>query len=89
MGFFSFVANWTNYFLPYVMLPDSDQYPRPGGRGHSAQQRAAVQPDRRQPRNPTPELALATLVAITPVLVVFLFSQRFLVAGMLAGATKE
>ena len=35
-----------------------------------------------------PELALATLVAITPVLVVFLFSQRFLVAGMLAGATK-
>ena len=21
VGFFSFVANWTNYFLPYVMLP--------------------------------------------------------------------
>ncbi|HZP50082.1 MAG TPA: hypothetical protein VFB40_02875 [Actinocrinis sp.] len=36
-----------------------------------------------------PELALATLLAITPVLLVFLFSQRFLVAGMLAGATKE
>ncbi|MET9913407.1 carbohydrate ABC transporter permease, partial [Streptomyces sp. NPDC006476] len=30
-----------------------------------------------------------TLVAITPVLVVFLFAQRFLVSGMLAGATKE
>ena len=36
-----------------------------------------------------PQLALATLVAITPVLVVFLFAQRFLVSGMLAGATKE
>jgi multiple sugar transport system permease protein len=36
-----------------------------------------------------PELALATLVAITPVLIVFLFAQRFLVSGMLAGATKE
>jgi multiple sugar transport system permease protein len=36
-----------------------------------------------------PELALATLLAITPVLIVFLFSQRFLVAGMLAGATKS
>jgi multiple sugar transport system permease protein len=36
-----------------------------------------------------PELALATLVTIVPVLIVFLFSQRALVSGMLAGATKE
>ena len=27
VGFFSFVANWTNFFLPYVMLPSSSQYP--------------------------------------------------------------
>ncbi|WP_410671622.1 hypothetical protein [Amycolatopsis sp. cmx-4-68] len=33
--------------------------------------------------------ALATLPAITPVLVVFLVSQRFLVTGMLAGATAH
>ena len=37
-----------------------------------------------------PELALATLVAISPVLIVFLFApQRYLVSGLLAGATKE
>ena len=36
-----------------------------------------------------PQVALATLLAIIPVLAVFLFSQRFLVAGMLAGATKS
>ena len=36
-----------------------------------------------------PELALATLLAIAPVLVVFLFAQRFLISGLLAGATKE
>ncbi|MDQ1718737.1 MAG: multiple sugar transport system permease protein, partial [Pseudonocardiales bacterium] len=35
-----------------------------------------------------PELALAIIVAILPVLVLFLFSQRALVAGMLAGSTK-
>jgi multiple sugar transport system permease protein len=35
------------------------------------------------------ELALATLVAVAPVLVVFMFAQRALVTGMLAGATKE
>jgi multiple sugar transport system permease protein len=31
---------------------------------------------------------LGTLLAVAPVLIVFLFSQRFLVAGMTAGATK-
>lgn len=36
-----------------------------------------------------PELALTTLLAIAPILLVFLFSQRALVSGMLAGATKE
>lgn len=29
------------------------------------------------------------LIAVAPVLIVFLFSQRALVSGMLAGATKE
>lgn len=36
-----------------------------------------------------PELALATLLAISPVLIVFVFAQRYLVTGLLAGATKE
>jgi multiple sugar transport system permease protein len=36
----------------------------------------------------SPELALAIIIAILPVLVLFLFSQRALVSGMLAGATK-
>jgi multiple sugar transport system permease protein len=90
VGFFSFVANWTNYYLPYVVLPQSDQFPVQVGLGTLL--------DSVPQFNPTaagtlevqrPELALATLLAITPVLVVFLFSQRFLVAGMLAGATKH
>ena len=37
----------------------------------------------------SPELALAIIIAVLPVLVLFLFSQRTLVSGMLAGATKE
>jgi multiple sugar transport system permease protein len=35
-----------------------------------------------------PELALAILLVAAPVLIVFLFAQRLLVAGLLAGATK-
>ena len=27
VGFFSFVQSWNNFFLPFVMLPDSQQYP--------------------------------------------------------------
>ncbi|MET8944831.1 carbohydrate ABC transporter permease [Streptomyces sp. NPDC004542] len=89
VGFFSFVANWTNYFLPYVMLPESDQMPVQVGVGTLLSSVPSFNPTVGSLAIQRPQLALATLLAITPVLVVFLFSQRFLVAGMLAGATKE
>jgi multiple sugar transport system permease protein len=75
VGFFSFVANWTNYFLPYVLLPQSTQLPIQVGLSYIGVGR--------------PALALATVLATIPVLAVFLFSQRFLVMGMLAGTIKE
>lgn len=89
VGFFSFVANWTNYFLPYVLLPESDQFPVQVGLGTLLDNVPQFNPTAGTAAVERPELALATLLAITPVLLVFLFSQRFLVAGMLAGATKE
>lgn len=89
VGFFSFVANWTNYFLPYVLLPESGQFPVQVGLGTLLNAVPQFNPTVGTAAVQRPELALATLVAITPVLVVFLFSQRFLVAGMLAGSTKE
>ncbi|HUR03821.1 MAG TPA: carbohydrate ABC transporter permease [Nonomuraea sp.] len=89
VAFFSFVNNWNNFFLPYVMLPNSGNYPMQVGLTQMLAAtptfnpvvgaNAEVQP---------PELVLATLVSIAPVLLVFLFSQRFLVAGLTAGATK-
>jgi multiple sugar transport system permease protein len=89
VGFFSFVANWTNYFLPYVLLPESNQFPVQVGLGTLLDDVPQFNPTVGSLAVQRPELALATLLAITPVLIVFLFSQRFLVAGMLAGATKE
>ena len=89
VGFFSFVANWTNYFLPYVLLPESNQFPIQVGLGTLLDDVPQFNPTVGTLAVQRPELALATLLAITPVLVVFLFSQRFLVAGMLAGATKS
>jgi multiple sugar transport system permease protein len=89
VGFFSFVANWTSYFLPYVMLPESSQYPVQVGLGLLLTDVPQFNPTAGTAAVLRPELALATLLAITPVLIVFLFAQRFLVAGLLAGATKE
>src|SRR5579859_339981 len=89
VGFFSFVANWTNYFLPYVMLPQSSQYPVQVGVGLLLTDVPQFNPTAGTAQVLRPELALATLVAISPVLIVFLFAQRFLISGLLAGATKQ
>jgi multiple sugar transport system permease protein len=89
VGFFSFVANWTNYFLPYVMLPESNQYPVQVGLGLLVTDVPQFNPTAGTAAVLRPELALATLLAISPVLLVFLFAQRFLITGLLAGATKE
>ncbi|MET8413361.1 carbohydrate ABC transporter permease [Streptomyces sp. NPDC005195] len=89
VGFFSFVANWTNYYLPYVMLPQSDQLPVQVGLGTLLNDVPQFNPTVGSLAVHRPELALATLLAITPVLAVFLFAQRFLVTGMLTGATKD
>ena len=89
VGFFSFVANWTNYFLPYVLLPESGQYPVQVGLGLLLTDVPQFNPTAGTAQVLRPELALATLIAISPVLIVFLFAQRYLIAGLLAGATKQ
>ena len=92
VGFFSFVANWNNYYLPFVMTYDNSQYPLQVGlpiRLGSSPSINPVAATGGQALIYRPELAMATLIAIAPVLLVFLFAQRTLVSGMLAGSTKE
>ena len=90
VAFFSFVGNWNNFFLPYLVLPASDQFPIQVGLNQLLSSTPSFNPVAGAGLNITsPELALAIIVAILPVLVLFLFSQRTLVSGMLAGATKE
>jgi multiple sugar transport system permease protein len=90
LAFFSFVGNWNNFFLPYLVLPSSDQFPLQVGLNQLLSSTPSFNPVAGAGLNITsPELALAIVIAILPVLVVFLFSQRALVSGMLAGSTKE
>ncbi len=88
--FLSFTANWNNYFLPYVMLNNNDLFNLPVGlqvlmTGTSALRPtfATDLPIRRA------EVALAGLLLIVPVAIVFLLSQRFVISGAMTGATKE
>jgi multiple sugar transport system permease protein len=90
VAFFSFVGNWNNFFLPYLVLPDTEQFPIQVGLNQLLGSTPAFNPVAGAGLNITSsELSLAITVAILPVLVLFLFSQRTLVSGMLAGSTKE
>ncbi|MEV7031179.1 carbohydrate ABC transporter permease [Streptomyces sp. NPDC093272] len=90
VAFFGFVGNWNNFFLPYLVLPNSEQFPIQVGLNQLLTSTPSFNPVAGAGLNITlPELALAIILAILPVLALFLVSQRTLVAGMLAGATKE
>ncbi|WP_030437767.1 carbohydrate ABC transporter permease [Actinoplanes subtropicus] len=90
--FFSFVADWNNFFLPYAVLADSTQYPIQVGLSNLLSSTPSFNPavggGGQQVNIFRPELALATLLAVIPVAIVFLVSQRALVRGLVAGATK-
>jgi multiple sugar transport system permease protein len=90
VAFFSFVQSWNNFFLPFVMLPSSEGYPVQVGLTSLLASTPAFTPSSAGTQSvQLPTLALATVISVLPVLVVFLFAQRFLVAGMTAGGTKE
>jgi multiple sugar transport system permease protein len=69
VGFFAFVASWNNFLLPFLMLSGS---------------RVPIQVGLTDLLSGVPgtTLALATLLAIAPVLLVFMLSQRFLRSGL-------
>jgi multiple sugar transport system permease protein len=73
--FFSFAADWTSFFLPYVLLPDSSQYPVEVGLSDLLL------------GGPKPVLALAAVIATAPLAIVFVVSQRAIARGLLAGAS--
>jgi multiple sugar transport system permease protein len=75
VGFFSFAACWTSFFLPYVLLPDSSQYPVEVGLSDLLL------------GGSKPVLALAALIATAPLAIVFVGSQRAIVRGLVAGSS--
>jgi multiple sugar transport system permease protein len=91
--FFSFVADWTNFFLPYALLGDSSKYPIQVGLSDLLSSTPSFNPavggGGQQVGIFRPELALAAVLAVVPVALLFLVSQRALVRGLVGGAVKE
>lgn len=91
LAFFAFIGNWANYFLPYILLPSTENFTLPIGLGFLFYSTPAINPGVGATSVPIykPEIALAGVLIAVPVMIVFLISQKRLVRGMLAGSIKE
>lgn len=89
VAFFAFAAAWNSFFLPFIMLNDQALATLQTGLQILVSSTGAIGGGN-QSNLPihAPEVALAAIVSILPILMVFLFAQRFLVAGQTAGAEK-
>lgn len=65
-----FVQDWTNYFLPFVVLPSSGGYPIQIGLSLLGR----------------PSVPLATVLTTLPIVALFIGFERFLISGKTAGA---
>jgi multiple sugar transport system permease protein len=92
LAFISFNTNWNNFFGPYVMLNSDKLFNLPVGLQTMIAATSAIRPG----FNTTPgmlkfqqaDAAMAGLVMILPVVIVFLFSQRYVIGGAFTGSVK-
>ena len=78
VGVIAFVASWNNYLLPLIVLNSESRYPWTLGlMAYQGQYSTAWQ------------LVLAFItLTILPAILMFLMAQRYIVAGLTAGAVK-
>jgi len=78
LGLLYFLWGWNQFLLALILIQDPAKRTAPAGLGFFV---GAYSMD-------VPMLAAATLIVITPVVLVYLFFQRHFISGMLAGAVK-
>jgi multiple sugar transport system permease protein len=81
---FTFVATWNNYFLPLVMLSEPRWYPLTVGLQQWNSQATAG-----GGATSTFNLVITgSLISIVPLIIAFIFLQRFWQSGLSAGSVK-
>jgi multiple sugar transport system permease protein len=89
VGFFGFVAGWTNFFLPYVLLPQTQSSTLAVGLLQMISSSQLINPEEGlNVQLYMPELALAAVVTMLPVMAIFIAAQRYLQRGAMVGAVK-
>jgi multiple sugar transport system permease protein len=80
---FAVVATWNNYFLPLIMLSDSQWYPLTVGLSQWASASSSIG------TVPIPHLVITgSLLTVLPIAAVFLYLQRYWQAGLTSGSVK-
>lgn len=80
---FAVVATWNNYFLPLIMLSDSQWYPLTVGLSQWASASSSIG------TVPVPHLVITgSLLTVLPIMAVFLYLQRYWQSGLTAGSVK-
>ena len=86
VGFFAFVGQWNNFFLVSVMISSPGRYNLQVGMSTLLSGAFFANPSVPIAAGILrPELALGGMLLAAPVVVVFLFVQRYLIRGLLAG----
>jgi multiple sugar transport system permease protein len=89
IAFFSIVGAWNSFFLPYIMLTNQNLATLQTGLQILVSGTGALSGGNLSNINiHAPDVALAAIISILPILLVFLFAQRYLAAGQAAGAEK-
>ena len=81
---FTIVATWNNYFLPLIMLKDSNWYPLTIGLNQWKDQASTAGGQAIQNL-----VITGSLITIIPLVIAFLCLQKYWQSGLAAGAVKE
>jgi multiple sugar transport system permease protein len=84
---FSLVATWNNYFLPLVVLSDPRWYPLTVGLASINAQ--STGPSGGFSSQVYPVVITGSMLAIIPLVICFLFLQRFWQSGLAVGSVKQ
>jgi multiple sugar transport system permease protein len=89
--FFAFIESWNDFFGPYIYLFSERLYSLPVGLASLIANSPGIIPGGTISDLPIyqPEVALAGLIVVVPIMVIFLAFQKYLAAGVLEGAVKD
>jgi multiple sugar transport system permease protein len=78
LGVLTFQGNWDSYLMPSFIASSDDKYTLPVGLAHYAFQYQTL----------WPQVMAGAMVVILPILIVYIFAQRYFIEGLSSGAVK-